>query len=51
MYFTSRVFQLAVDFKAMGIALNDLEIAITIFCALKQRYELCIVFIDVADCD
>ena len=46
--FISRVRQLAADCRAMGVAIDDQEIAMTVLCGLPQKYEHLIVAIDAA---
>ena len=49
--FISRVRQLASDCKAMGVDIDDTEIAMTILCGLPDKYEHLIVAIDAATDD
>ena len=50
--FISRVRQLAADCKAMGVEIDDKDIAMTVLCGLPDKYEHLIVAIDaVADDD
>ena len=51
MAFISRVRQLASDCKAMGVSIDDQEIAMTVICGLPQKYEHLIVAIDAATDD
>ena len=48
MAFISRVRQLGADCKAMGVAIDDQEMAMTVLCGLPPKYEHLIVAIDAA---
>lgn len=46
--FISRVRQLALDWKAIALTIDDQEIAMTVVCGLPAKYEHLIVAIDAA---
>ena len=46
--FISRVRQLAADCKAMGVEIDDSDVAMTVLCGLPDKYEHLIVAIDAA---
>ena len=51
MGFISRVRQLAADCKAMGVVIENQDIAMTVLCGLPQKYEHLIVAIDAVATD